>query len=82
MEQTLPGHCQHGNVTLLFMFARAIARFGPPLSSLFTNPGQTSSLRSRPSFVHRSSNRRRAIFRRSRTVYSLARSRDAARRGC
>jgi hypothetical protein len=27
--QALPGHCQHGNVTLLLVFARAIARFWP-----------------------------------------------------
>ena len=32
------------------------------------------SLRSRPPFAHRSSNRRSAIYRRSRTVCSLARS--------
>jgi hypothetical protein len=51
--------------------ARAIARSDPPLSSL-REPRPECSLRSRPPFAHRSSNRRCAIFRRSRTLIPLA----------
>jgi hypothetical protein len=43
----------------------------PPLSSL-REPRPECSLRSRPPFAHRSSNGRRAIFRRSRTHTPLA----------
>jgi hypothetical protein len=51
--------------------ARALARSDPPLSSL-REPRPECSLRLRPPFAHRSSNGRRAIFRRSRTHTPLA----------